>query len=98
MRAHEACLARRAGRPPRHVHRLRHGRRAAQRWWGPTEQRWRWRRGVDIEREQTIGPRSIKSSLVAATERPNRLAIHGKRAGLGIFNLEHAVITQNNST
>jgi peroxiredoxin len=39
---------------------------------------------VDIEREQTIGPRSMKSSLVAATERPNRLAIHGKGAGLGI--------------
>ena len=39
---------------------------------------------VDIEREQKIGPNSMKNSLAVVVERPNKLAIHGKGAGLGI--------------
>jgi peroxiredoxin len=39
---------------------------------------------VEIEREQNIGVTSIKSSLVVAIAKPNRMAIHGKGSGVGI--------------
>jgi peroxiredoxin len=39
---------------------------------------------VDIDREQKIGPNSMKTSLVVVIERPNKLAIRTKGAGFGI--------------
>jgi peroxiredoxin len=39
---------------------------------------------VDIDREQKMGPNSMKNSFVVVIERPNKLAIRSKGVGFGI--------------